>query len=288
MRHRFADLPGLRMHVAEAGEGEPVLLLHGFPQHWWAWRKVLPGLAARYRVLAPDLRGAGWTDAPRHGYEADQLVADVVALMNELEVDSVRLVGHDVGGILGYRLCIAHPQRFRRYVAVAAPHPYPSLAPRVLVHLWRLWPMFATGTPVLGPWLLRAGGQRFPRYLMTAETSDPDVWSEQDIQLYLGRLRSPARARAAVALYRSLALNEARRSVAGAYRGTRLRTPTLGVYGAFLHLGDDADEVPEIFAGYEGHVDEITWAYIPGTGFYIPEEKPAAFLERVLEFFDAA
>ena len=276
------------MHVAEAGTGDPLVLLHGFPQHWWAWRKVLPGLAAHYRVICPDLRGAGWTDAPADGYEADQLLADVVALLDQLGADTLRLVGHDVGGILGYRLCLAHPERVRQYVAVAAPHPFPDLSPRMLLYLWKVWPMFVSATPVLGPWLLRAGGQWFPRHLMTGDTADPDVWSERDLDLFLGRLRDPARARGAAALYRSLAVEEARRSVAGQYRSTRLRTPTLGIYGTVLYVGHQPSGIPEIFAGYEDHVDEISWAHIPGTGYYIPEEKPEAFLERVLDFFDAA
>ena len=83
------------MHVAEAGEGDPVLLLHGFPQHWWAWRGVIPRLAENHRVIVPDLRGAGWTDVPRTGYDRDQLVADVVALLDALEVDRVHVVAHD-------------------------------------------------------------------------------------------------------------------------------------------------------------------------------------------------
>jgi|SRR5215212_3773769 pimeloyl-ACP methyl ester carboxylesterase len=78
--HHFLELPGLRMHVAEAGSGIPVLLLHGFPQHWWEWRKVIPALAEQFRVICPDLRGAGWTAAPRRGYTRDRLLADVVAL----------------------------------------------------------------------------------------------------------------------------------------------------------------------------------------------------------------
>jgi pimeloyl-ACP methyl ester carboxylesterase len=288
VRHRYVDLPGLRMHVAEAGAGEPVLLLHGFPQHWWAWRKVIPGLAARYRVVCPDLRGAGWTDAPRDGYERDQLVADVIALMDALELDSVRLVGHDVGGILGFRVCLSHPERVRQYVAVAAPHPYPQLSSRILLHLWRLWPMFATATPVLGPFLLSAGRQRFPRYLMTSETSDPDVWSEQDLDLYTSRLRDPDRAQAAAALYRSLVMVEARRSAAGEYRGTRLRTPTLGLYGVVLYGGgDETHRMPEVLRGYEDYADEFTQTHVPGAGYYIPEEQPEAFLTDVLEFFAA-
>lgn len=288
VRHRFVELPGLRMHVAEAGSGDPVLLLHGFPQHWWAWRKVLPALAAHHRVICPDLRGAGWTDAPPHGYERDQLVADVVALLDELGLDSVRMVGHDVGGILGFRVCLAHPERVRQYVAVAAPHPYPRVSARMLPHMWKLWPMFATATPGLGPVLLSRGRQRFPRYLMTAETSDRDVWSEQDIELYLSRLRDPARARAAVALYKSLALSEARRSVAGEYRSTRLRTPTLGLYGVVLYGGDEEGGIPKGLGGYEEYADAFTMAHISGAGYYLPEEQPESLVSHVLEFFDAA
>jgi len=288
VRHRFLELPGLRMHVAEAGAGDPVLLLHGFPQHWWAWRKVMPGLAAHYRVICPDLRGAGWTDAPRHGYERDQLVADVIALTDALGLGSIRLVGHDVGGILGFRVCLAHPERVRQYVAVAAPHPYPRVSARMLPHIWKLWPMFATATPVLGPLLLSVGGQRFPRYLMTSDTSDPDVWSEQDLDLYASRLRDPARARAAAAMYRSLVVREARRSTAGEYRRTRLRTPTLGLYGVVLYGGgDETGGTPDILGGYEKYADDFTQTHISGAGYYIPEEQPEALLARVLEFFAA-
>src|SRR6478735_5330910 len=109
VEHRFVKLPGLTMHVAEAGTGEPLLLLHGFPQHWWGWYKVLPALARRYRVIAPDLRGAGWTDAPADGYNSEQLVADVVALLDALELDRVKLMAHDWGALVGFPALPASP-----------------------------------------------------------------------------------------------------------------------------------------------------------------------------------
>src|ERR671920_2593429 len=94
--HYFVELPGLRMHVAEAGRGDPVLLLHGFPQHWWEWRKVIPALAEHYRVICPDLRGMGWTEAPATGYSVWDLTADLLALLDDLGLDGgVRLAGHD-------------------------------------------------------------------------------------------------------------------------------------------------------------------------------------------------
>ena len=69
VQHSFVDAGGLRTHVAEAGEGEPLVMLHGWPQHWYVWRHVIPRLAETYRVICPDLRGLGWTEAPADGYE---------------------------------------------------------------------------------------------------------------------------------------------------------------------------------------------------------------------------
>jgi pimeloyl-ACP methyl ester carboxylesterase len=87
VRHRFVPAGGLNFHVAEAGEGEPVLLLHGWPQHWYAWRLVIPALAERYRVLAVDLRGFGWSDIAWEGFEKENMADDVANVMAALEVD---------------------------------------------------------------------------------------------------------------------------------------------------------------------------------------------------------
>jgi pimeloyl-ACP methyl ester carboxylesterase len=87
VRHRFVQTSRLRVHTAEAGEGESVLLLHGWPQHWYAWRKVIPLLAANQRLISPDLRGLGWTDAPRHGYGTAPLVEDLPALLDTLALE---------------------------------------------------------------------------------------------------------------------------------------------------------------------------------------------------------
>jgi pimeloyl-ACP methyl ester carboxylesterase len=285
VRHRFVPLPGLRMHVAEAGDGPPLLLLHGFPQHWWAWRKVIPELAEHYRLICPDLRGSGWTDAPRNGYTSDQLVADTVALLDALGVEKVGVLGFDWGGLIGFRLCLAHPDRVDRFVCIATPHPYTVLHARALLSVWRLWPMFAVATPGLGPWLLRRGRQRLPRWMMTSDTDDPTVFTPDDIDIFVTRLAEPARARAASALYRRFILREANRASSGAYRGTRLRTPTLSLYGTVLYGNDDRTrEHPEILDGYEQYADDLEHEHVPGTGFYIAEERPDVVVARTLDF----
>jgi pimeloyl-ACP methyl ester carboxylesterase len=111
VEHRFVDLPNLRMHVAEAGEGDPVVLLHGWPQNWWAWRRLIPPLAERFRVVCPDLRGFGWSDAPTGGYEKETLADDILQLLDALELRRVRMIGHDVGGFVGFLTCLRAPER---------------------------------------------------------------------------------------------------------------------------------------------------------------------------------
>src|SRR5687767_10943593 len=98
--HRWVDLPGLRMHVVEAGRGDPVLLLHGWPQHWWEWRRVIGPLARTHRVIAPDLRGAGWSTTLEdpHRMSPQQLVDDVLALLGALGLETVDVVAHDYSG----------------------------------------------------------------------------------------------------------------------------------------------------------------------------------------------
>jgi pimeloyl-ACP methyl ester carboxylesterase len=115
---------GVRLHAAEAGEGPLVLLLHGFPQFWWAWRAQLVGLAAAgLRVVAPDLRGYGASDKPPRGYDLPTAAADAAAVVRALgETDAV-VVGSDWGGLVGWTMAALHPRTVRRLVVLAAAHP---------------------------------------------------------------------------------------------------------------------------------------------------------------------
>ena len=100
--HQFVTARGARFHVAQAGDGDPVVLLHGLAQHWYAWRKVIPELAGQYRLFCVDLRGCGWSEGTRRGYGTAEQVRDVLAVMDALGLDRVRLIGHDGGGWLGF------------------------------------------------------------------------------------------------------------------------------------------------------------------------------------------
>lgn len=117
---------GIALNVVTEGEGPPVLLIHGFPDDHAVWRRQIPALAeAGYRVIAPDLRGCGESDAPaeRRAYHLDRLVADLVGLLDALGVAQAQVVGHDWGAVIGWQLAMRHPERVARYVALSVGHP---------------------------------------------------------------------------------------------------------------------------------------------------------------------
>ena len=122
--HRDISANGVRLHIAEAGEGPLVLLLHGFPQFWWTWRAQLSSLAeAGFRAVAPDLRGYGASDKPPRGYDLPTLSADVAALVRALGERDAVVVGHDWGGLLGWTMAALHPRTVRRLVVLSMAHP---------------------------------------------------------------------------------------------------------------------------------------------------------------------
>ena len=122
--HRDVSANGIRLHVAEAGDGPLVVLLHGFPQFWWMWRHQLTGLAdAGYRAVAPDLRGYGASDKPPRGYDSVTLAADIAGLIRALGEREAVVVGHDWGGHLAWTLAAQHPRLVRKLVVLSIPHP---------------------------------------------------------------------------------------------------------------------------------------------------------------------
>src|SRR3954466_9683733 len=123
--HRFVDTNGIRMHVAEAGSGPPVVLLHGFPEGWYSWRHQLSALAAAgFRAVAPDQRGYGRTDRPEpvEAYDILTLTADVVGLVRALGSDEAVVVGHDWGAPVAWHCALLRPDVFRAVGLLSVPY----------------------------------------------------------------------------------------------------------------------------------------------------------------------
>lgn len=280
VRHDWVSARGVRFHVAEAGSGEDaVLLLHGWPQHWYEWRHLMPALADRHRVLAMDLRGFGWSDAPRvpESYRKEELVSDVLAVLDELGLQRVGLVGHDWGGWLGFLLGLRAPERIRRYLALNILHPWVSQT-AALPHLWRFTYQWVIASPGLGYALHRSG--RITRLALRQGVNHPSAWESGAMESFVENLAEPDRAWAGVQMYRQFTLHELLPVSRGRYRQARLTVPTRMLFGT-----EDAVLRPQLLRGYERHADDMEVELVPGCGHFIADERPELVIERARDFF---
>jgi pimeloyl-ACP methyl ester carboxylesterase len=276
--HRYVDAGGLVMHVAEAGRGKPLVLVHGWPQNWYVWRHVIPRLSRRFRVICPDLRGFGWTEAPPGGYDKEQLATDLLNLLDVLGLDSVNLAGHDWGGFAGFLMCLRQPERFRRFMALNIIHPWirPLGSTPADVRRIGYQVIFASGA---GEWILRFQPERFRTALVSA-LIDRRAWADGALDVFVDSLRRPARAAASVQLYRTFLTRELPAITAGRYRAARLTVPTLMLFGA-----DDRAVRSGLLDGYQDHADDMRLELVPGCGHFIVDEKPELVAARMLDFF---
>ena len=280
VRHRYIGANGIVQHVAEAGDpdGDSVVLVHGWPQHWYEWRKVIPALADRYRVLAVDLRGFGWSDAPESGYAKEELATDILALLDALELDRVNLIGHDWGGWIGFLLCLKAPHRFRRFLALNVLHPWLGDPRGAFPYAWRFAYQLLIVAPLVG-YRLHRRGTLVPRVLYSGSTVR-EAWDEATVRSFAANLAEPARARAAVRLYRVFQLKEVWPILRGRYADSRLTVPTRLLFGV-----DDAVLRPELLRGYEQHAEDMEVELVRGCGHFIADERPQLVAERARAFF---
>ena len=281
VEHRMVEVAGpagrLRMHVAEAGSGPPVLLLHGWPEHWYSWRHVIPRLADAHRLVIPDHRGFGWSEAPGRGYHPEVFAADALALLDELRIERVDVLGHDWGGMAAQMLALRHPERVRRLVVCNAPQPWARLSWSLVTGAWRAWYVLLLAAPGLGPWLIAQ--ERFLAWLLSLGRRA--VPSRAEVGDYAERLREPARAQASSKLYRaylSLAVNAVFRRH---YDRFRLSVPTRVLFGR-----EDAYIPLEYLEGLEAHGDDIEVELIPDCGHWTPEERPDLVADRARAHFN--
>jgi pimeloyl-ACP methyl ester carboxylesterase len=228
-------------------------------------------------VIALDLRGYGWSDAPRFGYDKENLATDVLAVLDALDLDRVKLIGHDWGGWIGFLMCIREPDRFSHFLALGITHPWQSFD-RGWRHLHRFWYQGVILTPGLGYTLHRSGA--LVRAALTRGALGGASFTDEELAIFADNLAEPARARACVATYRTFVLREQLPLIRGRYDQSRLRTPT------HLLLGDaDAVLHPDLLSGYESHADAMTTEIVPNCGHFIAEEYPDLVAERARELF---
>jgi len=278
--HHQVRARGVDFHYAEAGAGDDVVLcLHGWPQHWYEWRNLMPALADRHRVIALDQRGFGWSEAPADGYEKENLADDVLAVLDELGLERVKLVGHDWGAWIGFLLCLREPERFQRYLALNILPPWTSMR-AMAPHLWRFWYQWLILSPGIGYRLHRSG--KFVPKVLAGGSVRREVWDDATLHAFSDTFMEPDRAMAAVQMYRVFNLREVRDIAKGRYAKARLQVPTKLLFGT-----GDAALKHTLLAGYERHADDMQLEKVDGCGHFIADELPQLVAERAREFFAA-
>jgi len=252
-----------------------VLLLHGALQNWYAWRGVLPGLAAAgYRAVAADLRGHGASDATPRGYDLPGLADDVDALVRSLGAQQAVVVGHDLGGWVAWTLAARHPERLSGLVAVGAPPPRPSLLRGRVLRA-----VLAAQSPSLPEHvLLHRDGIR--SHLDAARATPAP---RADVEYYVASVRVPSVAHTCLEPWRWLARASVRPDGVRWWRSVRhpVSVPVLRLDGGL-------DPWVQVDAGGPDQPGGTTWAVVPGAGHLLPEESPAAVLAHLLAWLPVA
>jgi pimeloyl-ACP methyl ester carboxylesterase len=278
LSHQHAELGDVRLHYVLAGTGAAVLLLHGWPQTWYMWRDLIPGLAQRYRVIAPDLRGLGDSSRPAGGYDKKTIANDVWRLAHDvLGEEQLFVVAHDWGGPVAFSLAAQHRDAVRRMVIFDVPVP-------------------GDGTPVFFNDRWHHGLHReldLPEALITGREdiylghfyrnwgARPDAIAEEAQREYLRTYRQPGALRAGFNYYRATP-QDAEDNEAFLREG-KLTMPILCFGGAHGRgRGTSALE------SWQRVATNVTGGVVDGCGHWIPEERPEWALEQVLGFLAQA
>jgi pimeloyl-ACP methyl ester carboxylesterase len=272
--------PQLKLHYVTAGQGDKtILLLHGFPQTWWEWHRVIPILVgAGFHVVAPDYRGAGHSSRPADGYDKLTMAGDLNKLLREhLGIGTpVIVVGHDIGLMVAYAYAQLFRDQVSHLVIMDAPLPGTVVFDRLRSDP-RLWHFAFHGARDV-PEMLVAGHERqYLQAFYSTRTYDPSAIGDHDLDRYATIYSAPGAMRAGFELYRAFDKDiEDNRALFG--KNGKLSIPVLAVGGAISTSGPLVEEMMREVA------ENVTGLRIPATGHWIAEENPTDFTTGLLKF----
>ncbi len=272
----------VRIHYRRAGAGPPLVLLHGYPQTGHMWRKVMPALAERFTVVAPDLRGYGDSDRPPSGYDKRTMASDIADLIRALGLGPVVLVGHDRGARVAHRFALDHSALLTRLVLLDIAPTYDVFASTDQASARVRWHWFFHQVPDL-PEALTAGREDvYLRYLYKAWAYNPAAIEEEAVQEYLRCFRQAGAMRAAFDDYRAGATLDLEHD--GADRDRKIAVPTLVLWGESARTAQAADMLGVWRARC---ADPIEGSPVADCGHFIPEEQPGAVVDAIVRFCGA-
>lgn len=279
LRERFVDCNGIRLHVVECGpaDGPLVLMLHGFPEFWRCWKDYMRPLADQgYLVVAPDQRGYNTSDKPKSiaAYRVDVLCQDLLDLIQHYGRDRVRLVAHDWGGVIAWRLISEHPQVIERCIIINAPHPIAFR--QHYANSWeqkrKSWYMVFFQIPGLPEWLLRQGNCALLRRTLAKAKENP--YGEQDFAKYLAAWRIDGAMTAMLNWYRAMLRHPVQSSQ------QLVKPPVRIIWGTADHALSTPLGPLSLKQCERGELIPLE-----GVSHWAPRERPREILGLIQEFF---
>ena len=283
VQHHQADLGDVQLHYVTMGnlnKGEPVVLLHGWPQSWYAWRHIMPELAKTYRVIAPDLRGLGDSSRPLEGYDKKTIAHDVWRLLHDhLGLNEFSLVGHDWGGPVAYALTAAHPDAVRKLAVLDVTIPGDGVTN--FSQGGKRWHHAFHQTADLPEALIAGREHIYFTWFYRNWGHHPNVLSDQDIAEYLRVYSQPGALRAGFAYYRNLPRDAMdNQAIASTFK---LPMPVLALGG-----NKGWGRGTEVIESLQRLGADVRGGVIDKCGHWMAEEQPEVLLSHLLPFLAAA
>jgi pimeloyl-ACP methyl ester carboxylesterase len=275
--HHFAQLGAVRLHYVEAGEGPLVVLIHGFPEFWYTWRRLIPVLArAGFRVVAVDLRGCNLSSKPAavRAYGIRALVEDIAGLIRSLGAERASVIGHDWGAGVAWALAMQHPELITRLAVLNGPHPQRLItAMRSPAQLAKSWYVFFFQLPWLPEAIAGRDDFAFLLKPLRDEPLRPGAYDSADLARYVEALRQPGAVHAMFNYYRAMFLP-------GTSVDMRpIEAPALVLWGERdIHLGRELAQPDRAL------VPRASVVYLPDATHWVQHDCPERVHELLLEF----
>ncbi|TVT62152.1 alpha/beta hydrolase [Amycolatopsis rhizosphaerae] len=280
--HRWVDAEGIRLHAVEGGHptGPAVVLLAGFPQTWWAWRKAMPGLAERFHVIAIDLPGQGHSDRPHDSYDTHTVASRVQTAVTALNVSKYWLVAHDIGAWVAFSLALKYEEHLHGVALLDAGIPgitLPDAIPTDPDRAWKTWHFAFHLVPDLPEKLLAGRERDYVDWFLKVKALPPNTFDSAEIDHYAAAVAAEGGLRASLAYYRDAA--ESARRNHDALGRQHLTVPVLGISSSH-------GSIPDMAASVSPWAENATGVVIPHAGHFIPDEQPDAVVDALTAFID--
>jgi len=278
VEHHTMALDGVRLHYVAAGSGPAVVLLHGWPQTWASWQRVIPALAEHYTVIAPDMRGLGLSSRPDSGYDMATVAGDIHQLVTALGHDEILLAGHDWGAAAAYAYAARHPKVVKRLAIFEMVLPGFDLMEGAMVPQpggQFLWHMGWQSVPDLPEALLRGREDIYLRWFFQFYAYDPSAVGAEETAHYVGAMTQIGALRSGLEYYKAYFETAAQNRV---HRERKLEMPVIAWAGEAC-LGPLTLQCMQLAA------EDVSGGVIERCGHWIGEERPDFVSDRLLEFF---